>query len=154
MYGTVAQPLPPGYVERSAAAATLDGGYAHRVRPRAPRRYAALAVSAFLTVSAAFAMAEGPRGAGRTARDRVDHILALPIPDAIRAVDPQVSRRDTPTIEKRSRPGQLLLAPASGTTVLNLLRAVSMAHPGPGAAPSFIAFRTPLTRAPPSLPAV
>jgi hypothetical protein len=114
----------------------------------------AVATSALLFVSAALAMAEGPRGPGRRTGDRVDHVVVLPIPEALRAVDPQVSRRDTPTMEKRSRPGPLLVAPAAGTTVLNLLRAVSMAHPTRGAAPSFIAFRTPLTRAPPTLPAV
>jgi hypothetical protein len=114
----------------------------------------AVATSALLFVSAALAMAEGPRGPSQSAGDRVDHAVALPMPEALRAVDPQVSRRDTPTTEKRSRPGPLLLAPAAGTTVLNLLRAVSTAHPTPGAGPSFIAFRTPLTRAPPPIPAV
>jgi hypothetical protein len=123
------------------------------VNPRALGRYAALAVAALLTVSAALSMAQGPRGRGRAVRDRTPSLLILPIPDAIRAVDPQVSRRDTPTIEKRSRPGPLLLAPFSGNAVSDLLPTVSMAHPGPGAAPSFIAFRTPLTRAPPTLPA-
>lgn len=123
------------------------------MKGRAPGRFVALTVAALLTASAALAVAEAPRGPGQAARDRTAPLLVLPVPDAIRAVDPRVSRRDTPTIEKRSRPGPLLLAPASGTAFSDLPRAVSMAHPVPGAAPSLIAFRTPLTRAPPILPA-
>jgi hypothetical protein len=141
-------------VTSAANGPVAQGGYAHPVKPQAPARYAAVATSALLFVSAALALAEGSPGPGRLAGDRVDHVVVQPIPEALRAVDPQVSRRDTPATEKRSRPGPLLLAPAAGTTVLNLLRAVSTAHPTPGDAPSFIAFRTPFTRAPPTLPAV
>jgi len=114
-------------------------------------RAATLAVSVLLMVSAALAIAEGQRGPDRAAGNRVAALLVLSSPEAIRAVDPQVSRRDAPTRERRSRPGPLLLTPASGNAVSPLVLAVPVAHPGPGAAPSFIAFRTPLTRAPPTL---
>ena len=124
------------------------------VKPRAAGRYTAVAASTLLFVSAALAAGEGSLGADRFGEGRADHVVVQPISAALRAVDPQVSRRDTLTTEKRSRPGPLLFAPASATTVLNLLRAVSAAHPTPDVAPSFIAFRTPLTRAPPHLPAV